>query len=161
MCDLHTKSRRKQFTGYKVVAKHKETGNYYSIAMGFQYKIGKVPIVEEQKQIGNAFCNTILHPLHVGWRNEMMGRTAVFTKLYQACGKRNDIYGNMHNRDLDVYDIIIIKMTLRDSLMNGEYGWRDIVAGKEIVEMKEFKIPVRTSKYGDGYYILYNRNIID
>jgi len=134
MCDLMKELEEKEFTGYKVVAKHKQNGKYYSIAMGFCYNDSEIiPVVEEQNRIGHYFVGDILK--HITFKNEMVGRTAVFKSLDQAKELLEEIMEDSDHYDLN-YNFIIVEATVLEDLL-GFYYINPVVAGRKIKFISE------------------------
>jgi len=137
MCDLTKKFKGLSYTGYKVVCKDINTGNYFSAAMGFQYKCGRVPIPEKQCRIGYRFNEFILIDSTQGYREKMIGRTTVFVNQEDATKLAEDINRNLSEKEQKHLETIVIKMTISEGLMEGIYGLEQVVAGKRILFMKE------------------------
>lgn len=130
MCQLSdTPLKRKQFTGYKVAVK--KNGKYYSPAMGFEYKVGKVPKIRKQKRIGNYFNDCILNKSELSpFKENMVGRTSVF--VIKDCRKIRILKKG-------IKDNVILKITIKKDLLKGFYDGCSVIAGKEITKITEIK----------------------
>ncbi len=139
MCVLYKYYKKtKTITGYKIAAQNKRTKKFYSVAMGFEYHNNMdVPKIEIQQQIGGYFIKDLLTAV---FEKNMSGRTAVFpasnkTSLESvrtlAGGIRERLYDDKRK-----YKIVIIKMTLSGSLMEGVYkidgSPKTVIAGRHI-----------------------------
>ena len=94
MCDVTGTRNLTPKKGWKVVAVHKKTGEYYSPAMGMKYKSGRVvPSLKVQNKISDWYNNEILDTMQYhktiaeakksvsiqsGFRAAMIGRTGIF-----------------------------------------------------------------------------------
>lgn len=140
MCELVKKNLKyKEFTGYKIVAKHIKNGKYYSIAMGFRYpKNGPVPIPKKQKRIVISFNEHILDKsAHDGFRKNMVGRTAVY--VTSGIAKNALHHYKIEQNNTTIFKYIIVKATIYNDLMEGKYGSHIVVAGKSIKFKEELK----------------------
>lgn len=127
MCKLEAKSDLDKFVGYKLVAKDKETGKYYSLAMGFEYVEGEpIPVPEIQAQIAETYDNDILTS-HC-FSEEMVGRTAVFDNPERA--KKH--LGSLQYLKFNHYETRIMKAEISEDLMIGSYGMARVTAGRKI-----------------------------
>ena len=122
MCDLKRKSRRKEITGWKVVAVHNETGEYYSSAMGFKYskRNARVPNNTVQKSLCRSWHDGILDPLRLnGYRKDMTGRTSIFLRKRDAV---RFVFKIMeYSACIKGYQHKIVKAIVSDNLMDGIY----------------------------------------
>lgn len=146
MCILVKKLGTEPQEVYKVVAFKK--GKIYSLAMGFEYKVGNVPRITKQKRITEHFYVDILKillegvPTSVlknsrgrGFRYEMMGRTAGFTKKENTKELINDASFGLQKG----YKIKIAKFTLSKALMSGHYGINGVIGGRHIDKIEVLK----------------------
>ena len=128
MCDLKRKSRRKEITGWKVVAVHDKTGEYYSSAMGFKYpkRGGKIPKVKRQNRLSASWIANILYG--ITFRDDMIGRTVIFLS------KGGAISLKMGTSDCHSHSHKIIRAVVSDDIMTGTYGTPEhrIAAGRRI-----------------------------
>ena len=147
MCELSSvlEVSQKPFIGYKVALQHKRSKKYYSPAMGCEYKVGPVPVVNEQKCLTNYFRDDILSDEFNLFKKNMVGRTAVFESLDVAEELKyvmGDVayYGVEEDED---YDVVILKMTISGKLMRGYYTIglvkSDVVAGRHIDKIEKLK----------------------
>lgn len=139
MCVLTKYIKKKTATVFKIVAKEKETGKYWSVAMGFIYpKKGYVPEVVEQKALTINWSKRILYKNEFLYKKNMVGRTAGFVKKEDVSYLLDSVTDNLFNSK---FEIVIVKVTLSGALMEGTYetGCNDceIIAGKYIERMKE------------------------
>jgi hypothetical protein len=125
MCRIQSKSRAKQFSGYKVVVK--KNGKYYSPSTGLKYEVGmKLPSMT--KRHTNAHTKW-KDPLAKDgrWYNELMqGKTGVFRTIASAR------WVTKHYPELT-----IIKMTVGGEMYKGSLGSHLLSVGTEILEMNE------------------------
>ena len=132
---------KKSVTGYKVILKNKRSGNYFSSAMGFMYKIGKkIPVVKKQKRLSNHWISSILES--GTFHSNMQGRTCVIENLYDCNNLYNSIIRNTINTQnvLSKYNIVLAEVTLEEDLMYGHYLYYGTVyGGRVITEIKEIK----------------------
>uniref|UniRef100_A0A6M3XDK3 Uncharacterized protein n=1 Tax=viral metagenome TaxID=1070528 RepID=A0A6M3XDK3_9ZZZZ len=133
MCFLEKEIKNKtEYTGYKIVAK-KQNRDYYSIAMGFEYKEDEdIPIVKKQEVLSDMFRDSILEgPCH---NPDMRGRTAVFRNKKDA----GNFFRNIP-RFYCVYQPVIVRATVKKDLMSGTYSFWNVVAGRRIKFHEEIK----------------------
>ena len=139
MCNITEKYKEEEVMGYKVVAKHKKTGKYYSLAFGFEYKqpvhtFGKRKI---QNRISYNFNNYILDKYGSGgFREKMIGRTAVFVRRCDARIQKSCWDFSAINES---YKRCIVKVKLTNGLMEGTYGSTFVVAGRTMEILKEIR----------------------
>jgi len=140
MCDLIRGTRKKKVIGWKIVAVHKKTKEYYSIAMGCKYpKKGKVPIVRVMKPTCSGFASITGRNIREYWekyhnrskfggfRINMVGRTAIFKRKTDAKSQLEHISPNNSN-----YIIKIKKAEVSENLLEGVYNHRPVCAGEHI-----------------------------
>ena len=130
MCDLNKKHDGETFTGYKIVTKN-ESGQYISPCTGITYEVGMVSqnITRETPVIKYfTYLKCILNGY--AYKENMRGRTCVFRLLEDA----EFIAGCMGKEE---NNLIIIKMTLSQNLMSGEYGNFSVVGGKHIDKIEQ------------------------
>ena len=132
MCENLKPYDEPSFTGYKLVAKKEGDDGYYSLAMGFKYPIypKSIPKVKKQKRISPYFASNILEKSAWAFRKEMQGRTAVFVNKESAKTELGIFYPPFCL--LSGYCTKIVKATISDGLMKGEYGEAEIIAGRKI-----------------------------
>lgn len=136
MCELTKEIRNKKFTGFKLAFKDGKNGKYYSLAMGTEYVIGAVRIPKKQVRIDLEFNdNILLEDEYNGFHQHMVGRTAVYTKASYIRERREHWIEKKGK-------VVALKMTIGKELMKGTYGSDDVIAGKEIISMKEARIKV-------------------
>ena len=144
MCNLTTNITKTKVTGYKVVAKHKETNEYHSVAFGFQYKQPTHTfsgLRKKQKVIAHFASNLLQFP-----KPQMKSRTAAFIRLKDA---RNLQRACIHSHDSrawnsrkyrkvrDFYVIVVVKVKLQGNLAKGSFADSDVYAGRTITILKE------------------------
>lgn len=141
MCYIKKKIENKtQFTGYKVAAKDNETGKYYSIATGIEYKIGPIEVPKNQNKLMSSWKN-ILDPDCSFYISQYRGLTAIFDELNDA----QSCYDDWDTRLKDGYDLVILKMTVQKTIKRncyeGSYEFnfksRSVHMGPKIRSMKE------------------------
>lgn len=142
MCYLSSRPYfEKEFIGYKIVAKNKKTGKYYSIAIGFPYRNGAKMIERKrQKKLCNYFSSKILERYRAkGFEENMVGRTSAFVDL-SAChsfyisimiGQDNNIPSSMN------FVTVIVKVKITEGLLSGTYGNASVVAGRRLTILNE------------------------
>ena len=141
MCNLTENLSMHSFTGYKVV--YKLVWNYYSIATGIKYEIGKL-LPESKKitpiSIGNYFKSNILNE-DSGWFSpEMSGRTCVFRSFFNASKMKDDILAFLeeYGEKKPHGSFKVVKVTLEIDLMAGLYPLtEEVVAGRMITKIVE------------------------
>lgn len=133
MCDLINNLTEQSVTGYKVALQHKKNKRFYSSAMGFQYRRGPVPIITKQIRLCTLWRNNILSSVSL-YKNNMIGRTAIYENIEDA----EDLAKNItSNTPLVIYDVVILKMTISNNIMEGYYAFSEVYAGKNIVKYKK------------------------
>lgn len=133
MCYLSENLKEKKVIGYKVALKKDD--KYFSPAMGFEYTVGPVPIVEKQIALTGNFSTRILEE-PITFETNMVGRTALFATIASARKFANTMLDYTPGK----YIVCIITMKLEGGLMGGVYGSADVVAGRSILEIKEVAI---------------------
>lgn len=133
MCNLQVHmDNDESIEGYKIVAKNRKTGKYYSLAMGFEYNEDEdVPVVQDQFRIGTYFVDDILKSTN--YRIDMRGRSAIFLHPKDA----RDVYIEMKGylqRYEQIYVLCLVEATVSKDIMSGTYGILDraVCAGKRI-----------------------------
>ena len=115
MCDLTIKLNKESVTGYKVVAKHIPTGDYYSIAIGFKYKSPmNFHPRKRQKTIAD-YWNPVLKRSNQFHSYHMTTRTGCF-KSFDKASKFAQIVSLRPD-----YRVAILKVRLTNDLMSGDY----------------------------------------
>lgn len=132
MCKLTKHLLSKEVTVYKAALESKtKEDQFYSVAMGFRYEIGPVPIITIQKSLTDHFKPDLLV---FNFKNNMEGRTAGFLDpkdaFYLAASIKE---GNIFRG----YKCVVLKVKLTDSLMSGTYEGDKVIAGKRILSMEE------------------------
>ena len=130
MCYNFRKTKRKAVIGWKLVAVKKSTGEYYSAAMGFKYKNGKIPVCKKQKRIRNGFRNTILKDC---FEDDMVGRTSVFLTK----GAVENTFWSKCLGTKKGYEIKAVKVKLTKDLIMADYGSYTVYAGRNIKFLKK------------------------
>ena len=132
MCENLKPYDEPSFTGYKLVAKKEDDDGYYSLAMGFKYPIypKSIPKVKKQKRISSYFASNILEKRAFAFRKEMQGRTAVFVNKESAKSELEILYSSFNL--LSGYYAKVVKATILDELMKGEYAEAEVIAGRKI-----------------------------
>lgn len=138
MCRLYRDSGQDQEKGFKVVFK-KDNGNYYSVAMGFKYRVDrKIPIVKRQRRLSEWFDNRILRgDRYCGFSEAMKGRTAIFTDMYGALRTAQKLHSGTKNGI-----IAVVEATVSQDIMLGSYSGADTAAGRRIKFGKEVRLLV-------------------
>jgi len=139
MCNLTTSTKRK-LKGYKVVAKKWRGKRYYSIAMGFKYPLdGHVPVVRKQRRICSDFMSDITLENSGPYREEMIGRTAIFLNYEDAyrIAQRTDAKSG--------YRLIVVQSEVSEDVMTGTYLTHviancKVAAGRHIRFIKEMTL---------------------
>jgi len=134
MCDLTKSLKKKNFKGYKVVAEGKD-GKNYSVAMGFCYDdFDQIPGISKQKRISNFFHKHILSSRMSGFSLDMVGRTAVFVYARDAADlvRRINEDSQYIKPEFCKKRIKVKQATVSKAMMSGEYGDREVVAGRKI-----------------------------
>ncbi|MFW6246763.1 MAG: hypothetical protein ACOC22_01110 [bacterium] len=136
MCNLFFKMKEKEFTGYKIVVK-KENGRYYSPAIGIEYTEGMtMPCINRKNALFGFFKNNFKSPMEIltgtTYRSDMQGRTSVFVHKDEA---HLFYYYIVRHDNSDNH--IIVKMTISEDLMDGEYHNFEVVAGRRIEKIEE------------------------
>lgn len=132
MCKLTKNIKKKSVVGYKLVIKNKETGKYFSAAMGCKYEEDEdIPKVETQQPIGCFWADNILV---WNFKKNMTGRTSCFKYLKdikRALSLDNCI--NVRN-----FIFVLVKVQVSKDLMEGEYNtYWPVYAGRRIKFLKE------------------------
>lgn len=147
MCNIKGKLGHKEFTGFKVVIKSTR-GRYYSPVTGIEYKEGEfveAPGRLKNKRMiaGNGFVD-VFNPIQSCNNSLYKGYTAVFQFMKGArdlkrttenCLREREKYCNSQFKR----NIIIVKMTLKKELREGDYGNDSTVLGKFIKKIEEIK----------------------
>jgi len=153
MCDLTRKSKHDKIKGWKVVAE--KDGKYYSLAMGFRYQSGKpVPVVKRQRVLCVSFDPNMLE--HEGaYREQMLGRTAIFFSKTGAEVLAFNILGNelanefrgpsakllypgqTRSTGKDKYNVDVVFAEVSGDVMEGTYASYKVAAGRKITFLEE------------------------
>lgn len=137
MCTLTGQYEKEIIVGYKYALK--KGRKYYSPATSVEYKIGDVPIPKMTKKMYEPLDSSFIAFLLINsgvydnaFKSNYSGFTSVFLNKEDAISLLKDSEGIKSG-----YKAVILKMTLKGDLKNGNYGIKDIVAGKEIVSFEE------------------------
>ena len=138
MCNDLKSIEEKEYTGFKIVAKKNggpNSGEYFSIATGIKYKNGKrIRPPKRQRKISSYFRSGLLHKSCSGWRDDMVGRTAVFKDACDARLLEKEIVDHVSSE----FTIEVALATVSGELMEGTYGENvPVVAGKKITFVEE------------------------
>lgn len=131
MCKLKEPIKDKEMTVYKAIAINKRSGNYFSIAMGFMYRINQfIPKVQKQKSLCKNFIFSILDPKIGAFESNMVGRTVGF--IYRV-----DALQMIIDHPLRVYKnfrLEVKKALVSIDLMKGTYGpfLHEVIGGRKI-----------------------------
>lgn len=125
MCELTKRLGTEPREVYKVVAF--KDGKIYSCAMGFEYKVGKVPIVDKQRKIQGNFAT--IKKGRGCFRKNLQGRTAGF--LTEQTARFSWIFTMKRTMSWG-YDPRIAKFTLSKALMRGNFECCPVIAGRYI-----------------------------
>ena len=138
MCDLVNTINEKSVVGYKLVAKNKKTGKYFSSVMGFEYPKDKdIPRIRVQKTIGGFWADFILNKSKPLFRKDMVGRTACFRHLEDT---KNWIesYDFSSLENISGFVFLLTKVRISKDLMEGKYDdYYPVYAGRRIEFLKE------------------------
>jgi len=138
MCDLLYSSTKEKIKGYKIVAKKLKGKRYYSIAMGFKYPLdGHVPVARKQRLIYLDFTNNIISKTSLSYKENMVGRTAIFRNLTEALER----YFFWVCCVKEGYKLAIVRSEVSIDVMEGNYGSREVAAGRHIRFIKELNHP--------------------
>lgn len=140
MCTLTKEINKKEFTGYKLV--YLEGNKIMSPVLGIEYKEGMTlpkltvktyPREKLHKRIyEQSGWVTPAEILKSFFKDNMQGRTAVFVRL-------EDAKTNLNQELFDIKDQSILgiaEMTISEDLMEGEFDFCDVVAGRKINKIK-------------------------
>ena len=133
MCNLTKKIKSKSMKGYKIVAE--KDGKNYSLAMGFCYeKLERIPKVNVQKRITRFFAPQILESPLTGYVEDMVGRTAIFTRKKDAVEFFDSFtkYLKSYNYFDFPFKFALKRAVVSEDLMSGSYGISRVVAGRKI-----------------------------
>lgn len=131
MCQLTTKVKlKKKVTGYKIAVKIKN--EYFSLASGMKYKVGRIKPVIHPKTITNWFRDDVLD---VFFEPAMVGRTGVLVNLWHAEKEIGNTLDYCNG-----YEIVLLIMTISVGLMHGEYDFLPMIAGRNIISMEEIDV---------------------
>jgi len=135
MCQLIKNVNKRTFTGYKVAIKSPRSGKYRSASMGFEYKLGDVPIPKKQRNLTGHFASDILIGSY--FSNMMTGRTCVFARLEGA----SELYHSIMRclKYTKSQKVVLLKMKISKNIMIGNYNDYVVYAGKKILSFKEIK----------------------
>jgi hypothetical protein len=132
MCDLLERYNKPTFTGYKAALKI--NGKFRSPATYIEYKVGPVPKYQNLQRFTSSYFINI-HP-HSFFNPTFNGYTGVFTSRYDAVSLLLSIYEK--DRDNYQYDnFVLLKMKLGGILYNGWYVSGPIIAGTEILDIRQ------------------------
>jgi len=155
MCNLleYIAESRGERNGFKVAMKR--GGKYYSPAMGTQYHSGEfVTIPKKQKKLTSKFNSSVLTSGTFGYRDNMIGRSAIFTDLLDAKYNAQLI----HDQKIRGYKTVVLEATVSVDVMSGHYSVDEpVYAGKRLTLGKE--IPVKLY-YGIRYNTFPNIRFI-
>ena len=138
MCDDLKLIKEKEHTGFKIVAE--KDGEYFSVVTGIKYKSGKqIRPPKRQRKISNYFRSGLLHESCTGWRDNMVGRTAIFKNEHDAFNLAVKIrYIPLESNNNFEYSIQVVPAKVNGELMEGYYGYDvPVVAGKRITFMEK------------------------
>lgn len=144
MCDLTEQYKHKTFTGYKVVLVDNKTKKIYSPATGIEYKEGaiKVPKKVNEKHISETFIQHLLNKESSVYRDNMVGRTCVFTKKNHANNAMWQHHNSMYSSKRVTHTLCLAKIKISGDLMSGTYTptlFTDkvpVIGGKNIVSIE-------------------------
>ena len=142
MCELFRVSTKEKIEGYKIVVKKLKGERYFSPAMGFKYPLdGHVPVVRKQRRICSDFIGDIVSKISGPYREEMVGRTAIFLNPNDALevARRNDIK--------EGYRLVVVRVEVSEDVMLGTYLTGlisiskncEVAAGRHIRFIKEIE----------------------
>ncbi len=127
MCKVSDVKTRKR-VGYKVVVK--ENGKYYSKPTGIEYKESSMVCGLSKERVGTVGGDNI--PLSdkrsQHYNEKMVGRTSVLTSVESAERVKRYFWGNC-----------IVKMKLKGTCYEGNFGGMDTIVGSEIATIEELK----------------------
>ena len=149
MCWDFKNTKRKNVTGYKVVAVNEKNGKYYSVMTGNEYPVNEdMPIWTTQKEEITLYfmCNILdmkyvdpeeyAEERHPAWNDEMVGKTTVFIQKAQALKFRDNliVYKHLNKRE---YRIVVVKARLKKGLKVALYQLSEVYIGKRIEIISE------------------------
>ena len=149
MCELIKKTRRKEFTGYKIVVINKETKAFYSSFTGQKYRINKLIAKAPKRCTFLTNSGWTNHRFNWEWKNSSFykkdfdGFTTVFLRkkdLYK------DLYDVIHIRQFknieNLYISVVAKVTITGEIWESQYGAPSNIAfaGNIIKNIKVIKI---------------------
>lgn len=138
MCEIRGKyTESETYTGYKVLAKHKKTGKYYSSFTGKLYELGKVPLPPKKcKRLSTNWNydldNKVLNSLPF-YNKEYEGKTSVFTDL-------TDLFYCIPNNYVPIYKdyyVVVVKVTIGGELFYSNYQDTLTFSGTEVIKIEE------------------------
>jgi len=133
MCKILKKTRRKSYTGFKIVCKI--NGKYYSSVTGIEYKPGSVtPVdtIDESKTFGYWSRHVLDPDMDSGYCKEMHGKTCVFKE-------KSDALDFLNSRSKEQ----LVEMTISGEIWEAEmrclFGFMSLFVGTEILSIKEIR----------------------
>ena len=130
MCDFTGKSKSTERVGYKIVLTDGKNKKFYSPHVGAEYVDGPVKVAIKYKSKTSVFDCDILD---YAFKKDHVGRTAVFlrkkdaqdiAKMFTTCTE--------FKKDIK-YKLGVVKATVSNDLLIGQFKDCKVVAGKHIV----------------------------
>lgn len=136
MCVIKDKyTEAKEFTGYKVALKHKETGEYYSPYTGSVYREGRR--MRPRKTALYLLRTSKAIEVVASYEPKMQGKTGVLVHEKNALELLKD-YGYFPTPWINpLYEKVLLKMTIKGGLYNATFNNYPTVIGSHIVSIKQ------------------------
>ena len=128
MCNLSKEVPKfKEFTGYKLVMRDRQTGDFHSTFTGQKYTKGWLPKIRKALPVSKW---AVLDESAGFFREAMVGRTFVFVNLADAMelGREKRPYPGIKER----FDFVVARATVTGKLLRGTYNSGDGYAGRRI-----------------------------
>jgi len=149
MCEHFRKTSKRVVIGYKVVAKHKKTGKYYSFMTGNKYpsKDTDMPVwCSERKTLAPGFSRILPGDINkhrqlakdnwknYGWKKEQIGKTGAFVRMKMAYKYRDYVMPRFNGSS---HDLIVVKVKLSKELVKADLSCEIVFCGKRIEILEE------------------------
>ncbi|KKN88690.1 hypothetical protein LCGC14_0245810 [marine sediment metagenome] len=143
MCDLTENISKSIVFGYKIAVKIiKDNGEieYRSLATRIAYKKGNVEVPDQSKNITAYLCFApdLHRPTSPAYVPSLVGRTSVFVILSDAICLGSNLPSYL-GKNQDRLSLVVIKLGLKDDLMQGCYASSPVYAGRRITSVKEIE----------------------
>lgn len=153
MCSDFKETEKEEVIGYKLVAKNRETGEFYSILTGEKYPDDEdiphwfsqknciIPIfhnmLAENQETHDQWIESNCPDTHC-WEKEMVGRSSVFKTLENAQWLKNR-FDSCKMKDLNKYEIVIVKCKITKDILKAIYDGMKIYVGRRLEILEEDK----------------------